>query len=182
MEDISTRQQKEAEEDRIDYERVDNELINDARNKRKRTRANYDPKTRKVADDVEEDDDDFRMNLDKADKKFKVRRKKKHLFNDAGIKIEPFSMGNDLVEKHGNILLMNENNKDSDEEDDPWYASIRQQQEELLKEKAREQIDSEESESSEDNLKSQGDEDNMEPPPVSVKIDVNEVISLKKKL
>lgn len=103
MEDISKRQQQEAEEDRVDYEKVDDELINDARHRRKRTRNHDEKNTNKIANDAEEDDDDFRMNLDKADKKFKKKRKKKYLFNDAGIKIEPFSMGNDILEKHGNL-------------------------------------------------------------------------------
>jgi hypothetical protein len=35
MEDIGERQGKEAEEERVDYEEVDDELVRDARQKRK---------------------------------------------------------------------------------------------------------------------------------------------------
>ena len=178
MEDISKRQQQEAEEDRVDYEQVDDHLIQDARNKRKRTRVTT---NNDVANDNEEDDDDFRMNLDIADEKFRVKRKKKHIFNDAGIQIEPFKMDERTVERQGEMLLLNEGRKDSDEENDPWFESIRTQQEQMLKEKARKQIDSDESESSDDN-KSDGKNDDIDIPETTQKINVDQVIKLKKKL
>ena len=182
MEDIASRQEKAAQEERVDYERVDDELIQDARNRRKRTRKEVDPSIRKIANDQEEDDDDFRMDIGKADKKFRVKRKKKHLFNDAGIKIEPFRMSDRAVEKHGDMLILNENVRDSDEEDDPWYESIRQQQEDMLKQKAREQVDSEESESSDEDVKSGDLKDDEIDFPTAPKANINEVIELKKKL
>lgn len=183
MEDLSKRQQKEAEEDRVDYEVVDTEVINDARHKRKRNRKEADPLTKHIADDDDQDDDDFRMNLDKADEKYRVKRKKKYLFNDAGIKIEPFKMDSSVVENHGGVTLMHEGRKDSDEEDDPWYESIKQQQEEMLKENVRKQIDSEEDyNSSEDDNKAQDNDDDNFATPGPLKIDIKEVISLKKKL
>jgi hypothetical protein len=75
MDDLSKRQLEEAAEDRVDYEQVDTEVINDARNKRKRNRNEADPKTKHIAGDDDNDDDDFRMNLDKANEKYRVKRK-----------------------------------------------------------------------------------------------------------
>ena len=59
------------------------------------------------------------------------------MFNDADVKIEPFSIfqdadGNKLAEKEDGMVLINRKEKESDEED-PWYESIRQQQEYMLK-------------------------------------------------
>ena len=75
MEEILEKQNKEAQEDRIDYDKVDDDLMKDARNKRKRTRKQVDQNILEVADDREEDDDNFRMDLDKANDRFKVKRK-----------------------------------------------------------------------------------------------------------
>lgn len=75
MEEIFAKQIEEAKQDRIDYDKVDDDLLNDARNKRKRNRNQADQPIRDVADDRDEDDDNFRMDLDKADQQFKVKRK-----------------------------------------------------------------------------------------------------------
>lgn len=180
MDEILQRQNEEAKEDRVDYSQVDEELVNDARNKRKRNRQEVDPRVRKVANDKAEDDDDFRMDLDKADKKFRVKRKKKHLFNDAGIKIEPFSMykdadGNKILEEDGTVLAR----KNDDEEDDPWYESVREQQEKMLKQQAKDQIDSEESESESNGDDKQNEDQDGQDEIQPQEIDVNEVLKLK---
>ena len=69
-----------------------------------------------------------------------------------------------------------ESNDESDE-DDPWYESIRQQQEELLKQKAKNQLDSDENESS-DNESKDGDQNN-EDQALQPDVDINEVLALK---
>ena len=82
MEDISERQKKEAGQDRVDYEELikrgkaddinyeeDNgDTIQDVRGRRRRNREQKNTNITNVVDDQIEDDDDFRMNLDKADK------------------------------------------------------------------------------------------------------------------
>ena len=75
MEEIFAKQIEEAKQDRIDYDKVEDDLLNDARNIRKRNRNQVDQPIRDVADDRDEDDDNFRMDLDKADQQFKVKRK-----------------------------------------------------------------------------------------------------------
>jgi hypothetical protein len=115
-------------------------------------------------------------------KNIELNVNKKYLFNDAGIKIEPFHMDSRVVENHGGVTLMHEGRKDSDEEDDPWYESIKQQQEEMLKENARKQIDSDEDYNSSDDDKAQDKDDDNFAIPAPLIIDVKEVISLKKKL
>jgi hypothetical protein len=180
MEDLSSRQQEEAKKERVDYEQVDTGLINDARNKRKRQRKHLDDKN--IAEDREEDEDDFRMNLEVADKKFRVKRKKKYMFNDAGIKIEPFKMDDEMVERHGEMIIMKERAVDSDNESDPWLESIKEQQDQLLREKAKKQVDSDESESSDDEGKSDNQNEDNLLQQESLKVDLGELIELKSKL
>ncbi|CAI2373788.1 unnamed protein product [Moneuplotes crassus] len=164
---INERQNKEAQEDRVDYDQVDEEVVHDVVNQRH---------------DQDEDDADFRMNLDKADQKFRVKRKKKYLYTEDGIKIEPFKMDSSMVQNNGGIILMREEKKDSDE-DDPWLESIKEQQEEMLKAQARRQVDSDEEYESSDNDKGGSDkdeEDNEFQTPQ--RIDIREIVSLKKQL
>jgi len=183
MDNLAERQETEAREDRVDYDQVDTEIIQDVRKRRKQDRAQVDEKVARVAVDNRQDDDDFRMDLDKVNKKFRVKRKKKYLFNEEGVKIEPFKMDSSTVENHGGVLLMHEARRGSDDEDDPWYESIRTQQEELLKEEAKKQKDSdEEYESSEDEDKISKNPEDTFTVPKEKKRDKNEIIDLKKKL
>ncbi len=49
--------------------------------------------------EVESDvDEEFKLGLDHAAGKFGLKRKKKYLFNDGGIPIEPFNLENDIKE------------------------------------------------------------------------------------
>ena len=101
------------------------------------------------------------------------------MFNDAGVKIEPFSIfrdadGNEVTERQHDMGPGNRPNSDSDE--DPWYESVRQQQEALLKQKVKDQVDSDENESS-DRVSDNDDELANQPD-----IDVTEVVALKRKL
>lgn len=75
-------------------------------------------------------DEEFKLGVDEAATKFGVKRKKKHLFNDAGIPIEPFNIQNDIREgyltKEG-VFKMNREisgNEDDGEERDDWLKSI----------------------------------------------------------
>ena len=92
-------------------------------------------------------------------------------------------MDSSTVENFGGVVLMREGRKGSEDEDDPWLESIKEQQEEMEKEKARKQIDSDEEYDSSENeeLKSENDDENFTVP-APVKIDIEELISLKKEL
>jgi len=43
-------------------------------------------------------DEEFQLGVDQAAGKFGRKRRKKHLFNDAGVPIEPFNLENDIKE------------------------------------------------------------------------------------
>ncbi len=43
-------------------------------------------------------DEEFRVEVGEAAGKFAVKRRKKHLFNDGGVPIEPFNIVNDIRE------------------------------------------------------------------------------------
>ena len=186
MESVLKQQLEEAkvEEDRFDHDVVDEELMQNAKQRRKRHRNKNNDDNHDQDDDDDEDDDDFRMNLDKAEQKFRVKRKKKHLFNEAGVKFEPFSLKQEMdrgvVDRNGGMLIVNQQRNDSDE-DDPWYDSIKEQQEQLMKDKMRKQVDSSESESDSDKDKNERDEPDNEVE-FEVKIDPGLVLELKKKL
>ena len=105
------------------------------------------------------------------------------MFNDAGVKIEPFSIfrdadGNEVTERQHDMGPGNRPNSDSDE--DPWYESVRQQQEALLKQKVKDQVDSDENESSD--RVSDNDVENDDELANQPDIDVTEVVALKRKL
>ena len=42
--------------------------------------------------DIEIEDDDFNLNLEKANEKYGVKRKWKHLYTEDGVPIEPFGL------------------------------------------------------------------------------------------
>ena len=75
-------------------------------------------------------DEEFQIGLDQAAGKFAVKRKKKHLFNEAGIQIEPFNIVNDIREgtltKEGVFKMNREKDKDEESEEDAWFESIKE--------------------------------------------------------
>ena len=69
--------------------------------------------------------------MDQAAGKFAVKRRKKHLFNEAGVPIEPFNLESDIKEgyltREGVFKMEREKRKaESDEEEDAWYESVKQ--------------------------------------------------------
>ena len=67
-------------------------------------------------------DEEFRVGLDDAAGKFGVKRRKKYLFNDGGIPIEPFNLENDIKEgyltREGAFKMEREKRKDDEEENE----------------------------------------------------------------
>ena len=89
-------------------------------------------------------DEEFKIGLEEAANKFSRKRKKKYLFNDVGMPIEPFSLDNDikegLVTREGVMKLGREKKKEDDEGlKDEWYESIRDDQNKMLYEKSQKQ-------------------------------------------
>lgn len=68
--------------------------------------------------------------MEDADEKFGYKRKRKHLFNDEGIPIEPFNIRDDVRD---GIITSDGALKWQKREIDPWLDSIEQQQKEMLK-------------------------------------------------
>ena len=65
---------------------------------------------RKLSHDSEiDEEEEFRMDLENAEKKHRVKRKKKFLYNEMGMKIEPFGLKdefqNGTLEKVGDDYL-----------------------------------------------------------------------------
>jgi hypothetical protein len=97
-------------------------------------------------------DEEFRLGVGEAAGKFGEKRRKKHLFNDAGIPIEPFNLQNDMKEgfltREGVFKMLRELAKEIDEEEpDAWLESIKDEQNKMLYEKSQRQADSDASES-----------------------------------
>jgi hypothetical protein len=87
-------------------------------------------------------DEEFRVEVGEAAGKFAVKRKKKHLFNDAGIPIEPFNIANDIREgtltREGVYKMEREKKSKGEEEseEDAWYESIKEEQAKMLLKKS----------------------------------------------
>ena len=87
-------------------------------------------------------DEEFRVEVGEAAGKFAVKRKKKHLFNDAGIPIEPFNIANDIREgtlTREGVFKMEREKRDKGEEEseeDAWYESIKEDQAKMLMKKS----------------------------------------------
>ena len=64
-----------------------------------------------------------------AAQRFGVKRKKKHMFNDAGMAIEPFNLENDIKEgvltREGVFKMEREKRYEEEELEDAWYESIK---------------------------------------------------------
>ena len=69
--------------------------------------------------------------MEDADEKFGYKRKKKHLFNEEGLPIEPFNIRDDVA---NGIITQEGALKRQKRDDDPWLASIQEQQLKMLKE------------------------------------------------
>lgn len=83
----------EVEHDRFDHEEIQGEYIEQVRVVRKRHRKNAQCTGLESDSDI---DEEFKMGVIEAANKFGYKRKKKHLFNDAGIPIEPFNIRDDV--------------------------------------------------------------------------------------
>lgn len=102
-------------------------------------------------------DEEFQLGLDQAAGKFGVKRRKKHLFNEAGVPIEPFGIENDIREgaltREGVFKMGRERQggaaagESEEEEKDEWLESIREEQAKMLYQKSLRQQDSDASES-----------------------------------
>ena len=98
--------------------------------------------------------------------KFAVKRKKKHMFNDAGVPMEPFNLENDIKDgfltREGVFKMEREKRQaESDEEQDAWFESIREQQAKMQLEKSHRQQDSDATESEDEDLGSKEDPDEV---------------------
>jgi len=74
-------------------------------------------------------DEEFKLDLEDAAEKFGVKRRKKYMFTETGLPIEPFSLDNDIKEGYltrDGVFRMERERQDPDEEgEDAWYESIR---------------------------------------------------------
>ncbi len=86
--------------------------------------------------------------------KFGQKRRKKYLFNDAGMPIEPFNLENDIKEgiltREGIFKMEREKKYEDDDLQDAWFDSIKDQQSKMMYDKSQQQVDSEASESEDD--------------------------------
>lgn len=78
-------------------------------------------------------DEEFQLGVDQAAGKFGLKRKKKHLFNDAGIPMEPFNLENDIKEgyltREGAFKMERERvqqEREDQEERDEWFESVKE--------------------------------------------------------
>ena len=84
------------EHGRFDHEEIEagnREYIDQVRVVRKRHRKNQENELLDQDSDV---DDEFKMGLLEAASKHGYKRRKKHMFTDDGIEIEPFHLRNDI--------------------------------------------------------------------------------------
>jgi hypothetical protein len=145
----------ETERERYDHREIDEqnqEFLQAAKQKRKLHRKHNEIKGLEGESDV---DEEFRLGVDQAAGKFGVKRRKKHLFNEAGVPIEPFNLESDIKEgfltREGVFKMEREKRQaESDEEEDAWYESVKQDQARMLYKKSQRQQDSDASESEDD--------------------------------
>lgn len=100
-------------------------------------------------------DEEFRLGVGEAAGRYAVKRRKKHMFNDAGVPIEPFNLENDIKEGYltneGVFKLAREKRQaEEDSEEDAWYESVKDDQAKMLREKALREQDSDRSESADE--------------------------------
>ena len=135
------KQQLETESQRYDHKVIDEqsqEFLKAAKQKRKLHRKHNQITELEGESDV---DEEFKIGFEGAASKFGVKRKKKYLFNDAGIPMEPFNLENDIKEgmltKEGIYKMDKEKNYEEDELKDPWYDSVRDEQNKMIYEKSQ---------------------------------------------
>ena len=84
--------------------------------------------------------------MDGAAQKFGEKRKKKYMFNEVGIPIEPFNLDNDIKEglltREGVFTLKREKKYEEDELKDAWFDSVKDQQAKMLFQKSQNQENS----------------------------------------
>ena len=134
-------------------------------------------------------DEEFQLGVDQAAGKFGRKRRKKHLFNDAGVPIEPFNLENDIKEgyltREGVFKMQREMQKAKEEEEeerDEWYESIRGEQAQMLFDKSRQQQDSDASESEDEAADSQEERQEEAAENVDQKAVASETLALKRRL
>ena len=76
-------------------------------------------------------DDEFKYEGVQASTKYGMKRKKKYLYNEAGVPFEPFNLENDIkdgiISNEGMMKISRENKeKESDESEDAWYETIKE--------------------------------------------------------
>ncbi len=111
------------------------EFLKAARQKRKRHRNNEQMSDLEGESDV---DEEFKTGFDQAAKKYGVKRKKKYMFNEVGIPIEPFNLENDIkggVLSNEGIFKMEREKRQLEQEDDElkdaWFDSVKQIQDQM---------------------------------------------------
>lgn len=89
----------------------------------------------------------FLLEMEDADEKFGQKRKRKHMFNEEGVPIEPFNIRDDVAQ---GIITQEGALKRQRREEDPWLQSIQDQQEQMLRKDQEKQQDSDLSEESDE--------------------------------
>ena len=97
IKDLEKRQKQflETESQRYDHRLIDNteqsDFIKSAGQKRKSHRDHREKKSR-LLEGESDVDEEFKIGLEDAASKFGLKRKKKYMFTDTGIPIEPFNI------------------------------------------------------------------------------------------
>jgi len=79
--------------DREEIEGHDNEFIDQVRVNRKRHRKNRGVNELESDSDI---DEEFKLGMENAADRFGYKRKKKHMFTEQGVPIEPFNLKDDI--------------------------------------------------------------------------------------
>ena len=88
----------ETETERYDHRLIDEksqDFLKAAKQKRKYHRSN---KNHEMLEGESDIDEEFKIGFEDAASKFGVKRKKKYMFTDTGMPIEPFNLDNDIRE------------------------------------------------------------------------------------
>lgn len=129
----------------IHYEKIETGFTDQAKTSRKRHR---DLKCKADASEESDANEMFQLEVEDAFDKYGQKRKKKHMYNEEGVKFEPFNIRQDVED--GLITQDGVVKKLQMQEEDPWLQSINAQQEQMLKEEqAKANSDASESSSEE---------------------------------
>ncbi|CDW72658.1 UNKNOWN [Stylonychia lemnae] len=159
------KRQLESEQQRYDHKLIDEksqDFLKAAKQKRKSHRTNTQHKDLDEESDV---DEEFKIGFEDAASKFAVKRKKKYMFTDTGMPIEPFNLDNDIREgvitRDGVMRMERDKNKDDQDSDDPWLESIKEDQDKMLYQQCQNQKDSDDSESEQEEGHGGGDDEDL---------------------